>query len=235
MCHGTLFQTTIPLWSGTTALDVRRAYREGWQRWARDPKQVVLDPAGEKLHDIFLDPLELNSVETEVTAAESPWQAGITEANGRAFKMVFKKMLDSTQPGDKGEYEECVDATVLARNVLLRTHGFSPYQHVFGRDPELSFDVLVPGADVAAVTMPVLDRPSERAVQIRQAARKAFVESQDDKAMRRALVARPRPWRDFKVGDQVAFWRKGKGRGMRSGHARWHGRAIVLALCVRVL
>ena len=142
--------------------------------------------------------------------------------------MVFKRMLDSTQPGVKGEYEECVDATVLARNVLLRTHGFSPYQHVFGRDPELSFDVFVPGADVAAVTMPVLDRPSERAVQIRQAARKAFV---DDKAMRRALVARPRPWRDFKVGDQVAFWRKGKGRGMRSGHARWHGRAIVLALC----
>ena len=35
----------------------------------------------------------------------------------------------------------------------------------------LSFDVLVPGADVAAATMPVLDRPGERAVQIRQAAR----------------------------------------------------------------
>ena len=120
---------------------------------------------------------------------------------------------------------------MLARNVLLRTHGFSPCQHVFGRDPELSFDVLVPGADVAAVTMHAHDRPSERAVQICQAARKAFVESQDDKAMRRALVARPRPWREFKVGDQVAFWRKGKGRGMRSGHARWHGRAIVLAVC----
>ena len=178
VCHGTLFQMIIPLWSGTTALDVRHAYREGWQRWARDPKQVVLDPASENLHDIFLDPLELNSVETEVTAAESPWQAGITEANGRAFKIVFKKMLDSTQPGDKGEYEECVDATVLARNVLLRTHGFSPYQHVLGPDPELSFDFLVPGADVAAATMPVLDRHSERAVQIRQAARNAFVESQ---------------------------------------------------------
>ena len=36
---------------------------------------------------------------------------------------------------------------------------------MFGHDPELSFDVLVAGADVAAVTMPVLDRPSERAVQ----------------------------------------------------------------------
>ena len=46
--------------------------------------------------------------------------------------------------------------------------------------PELAFDVLVPRADVAAVTMPVLDRPSERVSQIRQ----AFVESQDDRAMR---------------------------------------------------
>ena len=133
VCHGTLFQMIIPLWSWTTPLDVRSACREGWQRWARDPKQVVLDLAGENLHDIFLDPLELNSVETEVTAAESPWQAGMTEANGRAFKMVFKKMLDSTQPRDKGKYEECVDATVLVRNFLLRIHGFSPCQHVFGR------------------------------------------------------------------------------------------------------
>ena len=114
----------ILLWSETTALDLRQAYREGWQRWARDPKQVVLDPAGGNLHGIFL----------------------------------------------------------------------------------------VPEADVAAVTMPVLDRSSERATQIRQAARQAFVECQDDKAMRRALVARPRPWREFQVGDQVAFWQKGKGR-----------------------
>ena len=145
--------------------------------------------------------------------------------------MVFKKMLESTQPKDEKEFEECIDATVSARNVLLRTHGFSPYQHVFGREPELAFDVLEPGADVAAVTMPILGRPSERATQIRQTARQAFVKCQNDKAMRRALVARPRPWREFHVGDQVAFWRKGKGRGMRHGHARWHGRAVVLALC----
>ena len=216
-----------------TALDLRQAYRGGWQRWARDPKQVVLDPAGENLHDIFLDPLELKSVQTEVTAAEPPSQAGITEANGRAPKTVFKKMLDSTQPKDKRAYEECIDATVSARNVLLRTHGFPPNQHVFGQDPELAFDVLVPGADVAAVTMPALDRPSARATQNRQAARQAFVENQDDRAMRRAPVARPRPWSEFQVGDQVAFWRKGKGRGMRHGHARWHGQAVVLALCPR--
>ena len=55
--------------------------------------------------------------------------------------MVVKKLLGSTQLKDKREFEECIDATVSARNVLLRTHGFSPYQHVFGRDPQLAFDV----------------------------------------------------------------------------------------------
>ena len=102
---------------------------------------------------------------------------------------------------------------------------------MLGRDPELAFHVLLSTADVAAVTMSVLDRPSERAIQIRQAFHRAFVESRDDKAMRHAFVARPRPWREFHVGDQVAFWRAGRGPGMRHGNARWYGRAVVLALC----
>ena len=76
------------------------------------------------------------------------------------------------------------------------------------------------------MTMLVLERPSERATQIRQAVRQEFVEVHDIRAMRRSLVARPRPWREFQVGDQVVC----KGRGMRHGHARWHGRAVVLAL-----
>ena len=71
--------------------------REGWQRWARDPKQVVLDPAGEILHDIFLDPLELNAVETEVTAAESPWQAGLKQMVERSKWFSRKCWIQRSQ------------------------------------------------------------------------------------------------------------------------------------------
>ena len=210
--------------------------KESLQRECADPQTIhrlsQSYTAGENLHDMFLDLLELNSVETEFTAAESPWKAALTEAIGRAFLTACKKMLESTQPIDKREFEECIDATVLARNVLLRRHRFSPCQLEFGRDPELAFGVLVPGADVAAVTMPVLDRPSERANQLCQAARQASVKCQGDKPMRRAVVPRPRAWREFQVGDQVAFWQKGMGRGMKHGLARWHGRAVILALCI---
>ena len=50
-------------------LDLRQAYREGRQRWARNSKQVMIDPAGGILHD---------------TATESPWQAEITKKNSKS-------------------------------------------------------------------------------------------------------------------------------------------------------
>ena len=103
---------------------------------------------------------------------------------------------------------------------MLRTHGFNPYQHVFGCDPDLALDILLLGAYVDSVTMPVLDCPGERVIQIRQAARQPFVERQDDKVMRRALEARPSLESEFRVEDQVAFWRKENGRGMRPGQSR---------------
>eukprot|EP00969_Alexandrium_andersonii_P122063 5396536-Alexandrium_andersonii.AAC.1 len=46
--------------------------------------------------------------------------------------------------------------------------------------------------------------------------------------MRAALAARPRPTRQFRAGDRVAYWRRGRGKGHRAAHARWRGRALVL-------
>ena len=43
------------------------------------------------------------------------------------------------------------------------------------------------------------------------------------------MDTRPRPHREFVVGDQVAFWRKGKGSGAKPGaRARWFGPAVVV-------
>ena len=53
----------------------------------------------------------------------------------------------------KEEYESYIDPTIVARNALRRAHGFSQYQHVFGRDPDLPFEVLAPDADVIGLTM----------------------------------------------------------------------------------
>ena len=118
---------------------------------------VVVGTAEENLHDIFLHSLELNPVKTVEKATELLWPAEIMEANGGAFKLIFRNRLDTTQPKEKGEHEECIDATVSVGNGVLRTHGLNPYHQVFGHGLEVALDALVSGVDEAGVTMHVLE------------------------------------------------------------------------------
>ena len=65
----------------------------------------------------------------------------------------------------------------------------------------------------------------------RAAARKALMELQNSKSMRRALLARPRVARDFQAGDVVAYWRDQKwNQGTLSKAGRWYGSGAVLGL-----
>ena len=52
----------------------------------------------------------------------------------------------------------------------------------------------------------------------------------DNLATRRALDQRPRPLREFSVGDEVAVWRRGTGKGApgKQRRAQWRGPGIIL-------
>ena len=49
----------------------------------------------------------------------------------------------------------------------------------------------------------------------------------DRHAARVALNARRRPTREFRPGDEVAVWRRGRGIPGKRGRARWRGPGIV--------
>ena len=64
---------------------------------------------------------------------------------------------------------------------------------------------------------------------MRTSARKALMEMQDDRAMRVALLARPRKPQDFRSGDLVAYWRNQKWeKGVLVNEGRWYGTAVVI-------
>ena len=69
------------------------------------------------------------------------------------------------------------------------------------------------------------DTIAEYAHSTRMAARQAVLQSLDHKAARIALSSRPRPTREFRVGGEVAIWRRG--RGIKKSSARWRGPGIV--------
>ena len=73
-----------------------------------------------------------------------------------------------------------------------------------------------------------------RSHMIRQACREAWMCCEDSRVLRCAIDARPRPDRDFCLGDSVCYWRKGRGAvqgGMPAKtHGRWYGKATVVGL-----
>jgi hypothetical protein len=110
--------------------------------------------------------------------------------------------------------------------MLMRRHGYSPFQLVFGRDPEIPGDDLFSGdPNVIANSAILEDAIAEFAHRARSTAKQAVLQSLDHRAARIALNSRPRPLRVFQPGDEVAIWRRG--RGIKKSTARWRGPGIV--------
>eukprot|EP00435_Cladocopium_sp_Y103_P050219 s645_g15.t1 len=73
-----------------------------------------------------------------------------------------------------------------------------------------------------------------RSYALRTTAREAVLELQDDRTLRRAMLARPRREKPFASGDIVAYWRDQKwNQGLVSKGGRWYGSGVVLGLIGR--
>lgn len=141
-------------------------------------------------------------------------------------------MLDRTMaefmPSNKTEWEECV-LHAHVKNSMIQSYGYTPHQHVFGKNPEVPADLLSEPLHVVPATASLSDDAIARTQAVRTAARKAVVETQDDQALRRAYSARPRLNQQFQPGDLVAYWRCQK---YQQGHVilggQWYGTAVVI-------
>jgi hypothetical protein len=227
--EGTNMQLCVPLWKGAKAVEVRRAYRKWWKRWAGVPKRVLTD-GGTEFDHCVQEGFDNDGSFVEKTAAHAPWQNGLVERNGGIWKDAFAKAFEETQPKDKLEVNELIDQVNVARNSMCRRHGFSPYQHVFGSDLRL------PGLVTNGEPMDHFGSDS-RGVHhsvdgfwnrhhMRMAARKAFTTLDDDDKVRRAVQHRSRPARTkFAVGQLVYYWRRLPTDGKKG---TWRGPARII-------
>lgn len=173
-------------------------------------------------------PAELDGVQIRPIAAGAHWQLGKCETHGGWFNRVLEKLIDEFSPSSKEEWLECVVHAHI-KNQQLQVHGFSPYQFVFGRNPHIPQDLLNEPLQVIPATASLTEASIARAQAIRTAARTALVQMQDDRALRVALLARPRVEMTFNPGDMVAYWRNQKWvQGQLQQGGQWYGVAIVL-------
>ena len=97
--------------------------------------------------------------------------------------------------------EGVFDKAVCAKNSMFNVAGVSPHRFVFGRSRRIPADSLQEEENVAAS-----EATLRRQAEVRTAARQAVVASQDCKALRAALRARPRVTQEFVCGQWVAYW-----------------------------
>eukprot|EP00435_Cladocopium_sp_Y103_P006224 s2324_g2.t1 len=231
--HATSFQLVVPFFETETSAVLRKLYLERWVQWAGPPKEVIMDPARTNLGEAMVSPTEIEGTQVHFTAAGAHWQLGKTEVHGGWFARVLSKVIDERSPATKEEWLECVIQSHV-KNQMIQNYGFTPSQRVFGKNPEVPGDLLNEPVNVVAGTASIHDEAIARAQAVRTSARKAVLALQDDKVLRRALLARPRRDRPFVSGDVVAYWRDQKwAKGVLSQGGQWYGSGVVIGLIGR--
>ena len=81
---------------------------------------------------------------------------------------------------------------------------------MFGRNPRIPTNLLDEPLQVTSATASLYEESLARQIAVRQAARKAVIELQDDRALRLGLQARKRSAQAYEPDARVAYWRTQK-------------------------
>eukprot|EP00435_Cladocopium_sp_Y103_P030418 s52_g7.t1 len=222
------FQRVIPFFETETSRVLWQLLKDHWFAWAGPPHEIILDPKATNLGEALVVPLEQQGIHVRQIAAEAHYQLGKVESHGGWFERVLKKVLDEHTPQNRDEWMECVCQTHV-KNAMIQNHGVTPHQFVFGRNPHVPSDLLNEPQSVVAATVSTTDAALAKCEAIRTSARHAVIQLQDSRAMRVALLARPRVATHYEPGSLVAYWRCQKwiqGRLVQGG--QWYGTAVVL-------
>lgn len=166
---------------------------------------ILTDNGGEFNSEEMREVSSILDVRVCTTAAESPWSNGLCER----VHCIVDGMLHKL----RAEYPATALSTLLcwtnmAKNALQMWQGYSSYQLVFGKNPNLP--------SIMCEKLPALEGYTRSEVFAKHlntlhAARRAFIESEANERLRRALRSKVRVSEQvFENGDSVYYKRDGK-------------------------
>ena len=168
---------------------------------------VYTDNGGEFNSQIFRDMAENLNMSVKTTAGYSPWSNGIVERHNATLTETLNKIRESSNLS----WETALSWAVNAKNSLINVYGYSPYQIVFGRNPNLPSTLVNKPPALEGETMS--KAMGKHLVGLHEA-RKAFVSSESSEKISRALRKQIRPSGEkVKNGDKVYFLRDNQWKG----------------------
>ena len=173
---------------------------------------ILTDNGGEFSSDEMREVASILNVQTLTTAAESPFQNGLCERNHAVIDMMLVKLQEQCP---KTDLNVLLAWANVAKNSLQMWHGFSSYQIVFGKNPNLPNVMTdqIP-ARAGSTTSEVL---AKHLIALHEA-RQAYVRSEADERIRRALRSKIRSSEQiYEYGQRVYYKREGQERWLGPG------------------
>ena len=175
---------------------------------------ILTDNGGEFNADEIREISSVLNIETITTAAESPFQNGLCERNHAITDMMLLKLREQCP---RTPIDVLLAWANTSRNSLQMWHGFSSYQLVFGKNPNIP-NVMT---DNIAALQGTTSETLATHLNALHSSRKAFIESESSERIRRALYSKIRVSEQiFNNGDRVFY--------MREGSKKWLGPAKVV-------
>ena len=149
-------------------------------------RAVLTDNGGEFNSNEMREVESILNIKVCTTAGENPFQNGLCERVHAVTDMMLTKLEDEQYGADS---ETCLCWANMARNCLQMWNWFSSHQLVFGTNPNL------PG--IMTDKLPALDNTTTsetfaKHLNTLHASRKAFIDTEADEQIRRALQTKVR-------------------------------------------
>ena len=195
--------------------DVIHAMLSDWCSVFGVPNAILTDNGGEFINAEMLEVESMLNIQVLTTAAQSPWSNGTCERNHQIVDSILSKLTHDF-PGTPENV--LLKWACSAKNSMQMVEGFSPYQLVIGRNPNLPG---ITNSTPSTLETSSMSEAFTRHMNGLHAARKAFTESESCERIKRALKHRVRTSEQvFMPGDKVYY--------KRDQQERWLGPAKVI-------
>ena len=205
--------------------EVVKAFMTHWVRYFQKPKKILTDNGSEFTGSVMMEAMSKLDIKVLTTAAYSPHSNGICEkVHGLADGIVVRVQADNPEI----DLETAVSWACAAKNSLSTVHGFSPFQLVFGRQPNLPNIIDEPPNVLETKSH---SKALEDQLKALHECRTAFMKSQNCEKLKRALRTKMRTAQHvYNPGDYVYYRRQIDDRWLGPGKVVYQDGKVI---CVR--
>eukprot|EP00435_Cladocopium_sp_Y103_P053869 s757_g17.t1 len=190
-------------------------FLQSWLMWAGTPHELIVDAGTELNSEEVSQFAQAHNIHMTTISTEAHFQNGKAERHGAILQSMLSKYEKEHAIHTYQDLKQGLWWCVQAKNAYSIRKGYSPEILVLGKQTRL------PGSVCSDALLPahmLAESESAQGVQFRlqlarrESARKAFVQTDHDAALRRSILRRSHgKVGQYTPGEWVMVWRQGKG------------------------